>query len=170
MIVTEPLQIGEVCRRLDVPYQHAKYILERGYLPVGAEAEPGHGHHRKLTIGQATWLAIILKLKVSGVRVPQAALVADFAREAVRAVGQQMSLDANFIPFEGRLGTDRQWFIDFGDMKYIRLVTYAFATKEKVSKLGGWSTLKEPFRMDALAAPSVVFRVDLTRITQMLLA
>jgi hypothetical protein len=168
MMASEPLQIGELCRRLDVPYRDVRYVLERGFLPDGAEADPGHGHYRRLTAGQATWLAIILKLKASGVRVPQAALVADFARDAVRTVGQQMGLDPDSAPFEGKPGTNRRWFIDFGDMRYIRLVIVACPARGDTSEYD-WETLEEPHQPDPLAAPVVILRVDLTRIAQLLI-
>jgi hypothetical protein len=169
MIGAEPLQIGELCRRIGVPYPNAKYILERGFLPEGAEANPGHGHYRKLTIGQATWLAIVLLLKVMGVRVPQAALVANFAREAVRKMVQEGGLDPDFAPFEGRLVTDRHLYVDFGDMRYIRLSTDIGPNMELYPRVG-WYMLEEPFCPVPLARPMACLRLDLTQITQSLVA
>jgi hypothetical protein len=169
MRIMDPLQIGELCRRLDVPYRDARYVLERGHLPAGVEVAPGHGHHRQLTASQAAWLALILKLKVSGLRVPEAVQVADFAREAVRTVGQQMGWDPAFAPFDGRLETINQWYIDIGDMKSIRLVTDACPSEKGLHQFD-WTSLERPRRPSQLGAPAVILRLDLTRIAQLLLA
>src|SRR4051794_14022351 len=97
-----PLLLGELCRRIDANYRDARYLLEQGLLPEGVDPEPGHGHHRRLTPAQAYWLAIVLKLKGSGVRAPLAARIADYAREAVRTVGRGLNWDPGFAPFDGR--------------------------------------------------------------------
>ncbi|HEX4590287.1 MAG TPA: MerR family transcriptional regulator, partial [Gemmataceae bacterium] len=77
------LQLGELCRRIGVPYRHARYILEQGILPTGVEVNPGWGNHRTLDAAQAFWLAIVLKLKENGVTAPSARKIADFAREGM---------------------------------------------------------------------------------------
>src|SRR4051794_28808773 len=123
MLPSAPIQLGELCRRLDVPYRHARYVLEEGLLPEGVEPDPERGHHRQLTPAQAFWLGIVLKLKQSAVKTPLAARIADFAKEAVRAVTQNLNWERPFSPFDGELETESRWFVDVGDLKYIRLVT-----------------------------------------------
>src|SRR3954452_17783240 len=118
-----PIQLGELCRRLDVPYRHARYVLEEGILPEGVESEPERGHHRQLTPAQAFWLGIVLKLKQSAVKTPLAARIADFARLAVRSVSQNLAWDPRFSPFDGGLATEGRWYVDVGDLAYIRLAT-----------------------------------------------
>src|SRR5438552_510689 len=117
------MQLGELCQRLGADYRQARYLLEQGMLPPGVDPEPDRGHHRQLTPAQCFWLAIVLKLKASGVRAALAAQIADFAREAVRTVSRWLGWDPKFSPFDGDLETKYQWFVDVGDLQYISLVT-----------------------------------------------
>src|SRR4051812_15436256 len=120
---TPPIPLGELCRRLDVPYRHARYVLEEGLLPEGVDPDPERGHHRQLTTAQAFWLGIVLKLKRSAVKAPLAARIADFTKETVRAVSQNLNWDSTFPPFDGRLEPRNRWYVDVGDLTYIRLAT-----------------------------------------------
>src|SRR5262245_45198368 len=115
------MQLGELCRRLDVPYRHARYVLEEGVLPRGVAENPGRGEHRQLDPAQAFWLGIVLMLKRSGVKTPLAGQIANFAREAVRSVAQSLNWEGTFEPFLGRFETQHQWFVDIGDLSYVRL-------------------------------------------------
>src|SRR5437764_1096762 len=90
------IRIGELCRRLEVPYRHVRYVLERGILPEGVDRSPDRGHHRVLNVPQAFWLGIVLKLKQSGVRAPIAGRVADFAMEGLRGVAQNLNWEWTF--------------------------------------------------------------------------
>src|SRR3954468_11669797 len=164
----EPIQVGAICRRLGTPYRNARYVLEEGHLPTGAEPGPGHGHHRRLTPAQAFWLAIVLKLKDSAVKTPLAARIADFAREAVRSVGRQMGWDPGFAPFDGHLATEHRWYVDVGDLGFIRLVTDACPSRAGLYEFD-WAPLDRPREPAPLAAPAVIVRVDLARVARLLL-
>src|SRR6185436_545202 len=107
-----PIQLGELCRRLDVPYRHARYVLEEGILPEGVAPDPERGHHRQLAPAQAFWLAIVLKLKQSAVQAPLAARIADFAKQAVRGVTRNLNWEPTFAPFDGALETEGRWYVD----------------------------------------------------------
>ena len=119
------MKLAEFCRRIDVPYRHARYVLEQGILPDGVADQPGRGEHRDLDPAQAFWLAIVLKLKASGVQAPVAGQVADFVREGVQGIARQLSWDPGFRPFQGGMETDRCWYVDVGDLTCLRMVTDA---------------------------------------------
>ena len=98
-MVTKPtlhpynLQIGDLCRRIDVPVRQVSYVLEEGYLPEGVEQRPGRGNGRQLRIEQAYWLAIVLKLRESGIKTQAAAELADYAKRGLSKVGVTMGWD-----------------------------------------------------------------------------
>ena len=73
------MKLAEFCHRVGAPYRDTRYVLGRGVA-----TDPGRGEHRDLDSAQAFWQAIVLKLKASGVKVPVAARVADFAQIGVR--------------------------------------------------------------------------------------
>jgi len=160
------IRLGELCRRLDVPYRHARYVLEEGILPEGVEPQPERGHHRQLTPAQAFWLGIVLKLKQSAVKTPLAARIADFAKVMVRGVTQNLNWESNFSPFDGKLETESRWYVDVGDLKYIRLAT---DTNPSVQGLYTF-----PWRyVDRHAGakgvdPTVLIRVDIAGIARLL--
>ena len=86
---TAGFQLQELCERLGVSYREARYVCEKGWLPPGVEAQPGRGHHRRLTARQAVWLGVVLKLKACGVQTPAAARVAAFA-EGVKGIARNL--------------------------------------------------------------------------------
>src|SRR5436190_3591760 len=110
------MKVGELCQRLNVPYRHARYVLEEGILPRGVEESPGRGEHRDLTSAQAFWLGIVLKLKQNGIKALLAGKIADFAHEGVRGIGSNLGWDHGFNPFLGKFDTEHQWFVDIGDL------------------------------------------------------
>jgi hypothetical protein len=161
-----PMLLGELCRRLDVPYRAARYILEEGLLPEGVDPDPDRGNHRRLSPAQAFWLGIVLKLKLSAIKTPLAAQIADFAKRVVRGVSRNENWDPRFSPFDGDLETEYRWLIDVGDLRYIRLVTDACPSKEGLfefpwSHVGRVATAKD-------ADPTVLIRVDIGRIARLL--
>ena len=166
MLHAPPIQLGELCRRLDVPYRHARYVLEEGILPEGVESEPERGHHRQLTPAQAFWLGIVLKLKQSAVKAPLAARIADFAKEAVRAVTQNLNWESTFSPFDGKLDTPHLWFVDVGDLAYIRLATDAHPGVEGLYEFP-WRYVDRR-EMAPGAMPAVIIRVDIARIARLI--
>jgi hypothetical protein len=119
------LQVGELCRRIGVPNRHARYVLEQGIVPPGVEATPDRGNHRLLDGAQAFWLAIVLKLKQSGVTAPWAGRIAQFAQETMAVSISRLTWDSAFDPFGGRLITNRRWYLDIGDLRYGRIATDA---------------------------------------------
>lgn len=159
------MQLGELCTRLDVPYRHARYILERGILPEGVERNPDRGNHRQLNSGQAFWLGIVLKLKESGVRAPLAGQIADYAEESVRTITQGLNWEPSFQPFEGWLETAKQWFVDVGDLRYIRIVTDANPSQRDPYDFK-WSVIGT--RKVAPVTPVVILRLDLARMALLL--
>jgi hypothetical protein len=161
------LRLGELCERLGVDYRHARYILEQGLLPPGVDPRPDRGNHRRLTPAQCFWLAIVLKLKAAAVRAPLAAKIADFAREAVRATGQGLNWDPRFSPFDGSLETEHQWYVDVGDLKYIRLVTDAHPGRDGLHAVNGWFPLGGRSTVGGIT-PAVAIRVDLAEIARLL--
>jgi hypothetical protein len=158
--------LGELCRRLDIPYRDARYVLEQGLLPAGVDPEPDRGNHRRLTHAQAFWLGIVLKLKQSGIKTPLAAKIADFAGRAVKGVSMNAAWDSGFSPFDGRLETKFRWFIDVGDLAYARVVT-----DSKPAHLGlyefPWSYVDRGATADGFE-PTITIRVDIGRIARLL--
>src|SRR4051812_48044479 len=163
---TPPIPLGELSRRLDPPYRHARYVLEEGLLPEGVDPEPDRGHHRQLTPAQAFWLGMVLKLKQSAVKTPLAARIADFAKRAVRGVTQNANWEFTFSPFDGKLVTDNRWYVDVGDLKYIRLATDTNPSFDGLFEFP-WSYIDRHAVAEG-AEPAVLIRVDIARIARLL--
>lgn len=153
------MRVGELAERLGVPYRDVRYVLEQGVLPPGVEESPGRGEHRDLDAAQSFWLAIVLVLKRNGVRVPDARRVADFARQGVRGVTQNLNWEHPFEPFRGRLETQNQWYLDVGDLQYVRVVTTANPSIDGLFAFP-WTDITTRKSADA-AAPIVTLRLDL---------
>jgi hypothetical protein len=162
------MRVGELAERLHVRYRDVRYILEQGGLPLGIEEKPGRGEFRDLNPGQSFWLAIVLNLKQIGIRVPIAKQVADFAREAVRTVTQNYNWERSFEPFLGKLETENQWYVDIGDLKFIRLVTSACPSIEGLCELP-WSIVGQRKTVQDVV-PVISVRVDLTRLASLMAA
>ncbi len=161
------MQVGELCDRLQVKYRHARYVCEEGYLPKGVDPNPDKGHHRELGPAQAFWLGIVLKLKQSGVKTPLASQIADFAREGLRTVTQSLNWEWTFDPFNGKLETRHKWFVDIGDLTYVRIATTANPSYRGKTYDFPWSLIGR--RQEAAdAAPVVIVRVDLSRLGHLL--
>jgi hypothetical protein len=163
------IQLGDLCRRLDVPYRHARYVLEEGILPEGVEPSPERGHHRQLTLAQAFWLGITLKLKQSGVRAPLAGQLTDLAIAALRSVCQNRNLDWRFAPHLGWLETDLQLFVDIADLLYLRVLADATSRGKGVKAFPWWSIGRQRRRPKAVD-PVVIIRIDVSRLAQVLRA
>ena len=159
------MQVGELCTRLKVPYRHARYVLEQGILPAGVEEKPGRGDHRQLAPAQAFWLGIVLMLKQSGVQTPMAGKIADFARDAVRSVTQNLNWEFTFEPFLGRFETEQQWFVDIGDLRYVRLATTANPSHDGLYEFLPWSDMVKRRPVKGIR-PVVILRLDLSSLAQ----
>lgn len=119
------MQIGELARKIDVPYRHARYVLEQGLLPSGVDENPGRGEHRQLGPKQAFWLALLLILKANGLRAPLAAQIAEHLRINVRSIAGNMNWDCTFNPFLGKFETEYQWVADIAGLRFVRVATSA---------------------------------------------
>jgi hypothetical protein len=160
------VQVAELCRRLGVPYRHVRYVLEEGVLPRGVAENPGRGEHRDLDPGQAFWLGIVLKLKQSGVTTTLAAKIADYTKLAVRGITQNMNWEWPFNPFQGQLKTENEWYVDIGDLTYIRLVTGAMMTNNR-PYVFPWAEFGKHKPAEGVA-PVVIIRVDLSCLARLL--
>lgn len=159
------MQLGELCRRLDVPLRHGRYVLEQGIVPKGVEESPDRGNHRQLGAGQAFWLGIVLKLKEAGLKTPLARQVADFAEEGLRGITQNLNWEWPFHPFQGQLWTEQQWYIDVGDLRYIRIVTDTNPSHEGLYEFP-WSIVGK--RKTAEVRPIVILRLDVAGLARLL--
>ncbi len=160
------MKLSEFCQRIDVQYRHARYVLEQGILPAGVADQPGRGEHRDLDSAQAFWLAIVLKLKASGVQAPVAGQVAEFAREGVQGIARHLSWDPGFHPFAGRMEAENRWYVDVGDLAYLRMVTDANPSGGGQLEEFPWVRLGT--RREAKVEPVVVLRMNITRIAALL--
>jgi hypothetical protein len=112
-------------------------------------------------------LAIVLKLKASGVRAALAGQIADFAREAVKTTSQWLNWDPTFSPFDGLLETRNQWFVDVGDLRYISLVTDCHPSREGLQIVNGWFPLGQRKVAEGVR-PTVVIRIDVAELARLL--
>jgi hypothetical protein len=161
------IQLSDFCKLFDVDDRQVRYILEEGFVPKGVEHSPSTGNRREFGPGHAFWLAIILKLKQTGIKTPLAADVADFANRELRVVTQNLSWDWQFLPATGRFDTEHQYFLDIGDLRCIRLVTDSYPSKEGLYQFD-WSPVKKGQGPIEDFEPFVVLRVDLTKIAKVL--
>lgn len=161
------MKVGELAKRLDVPYRHLRYLLEEGFLPTGVDKTPGRGEHRELTPSQTFWLGFVLALKGFGIKTPRAAQIADLADRGVRGIARNLNWDHKFDPFRGAFETEFRWFIDVGDLQYIRIATTA--NPSKVDKLdeSPWTEIgsKAPVKQ---AEPLVTLRIDMSKLAKKL--
>jgi hypothetical protein len=160
------MRVSDLSERFGVPYRDVRYVLEQGVLPVGVDESPGRGEHRDLTPVQAFWLAIVLVLKQNGVKVPVAGRVADFAKRGVKGVARSANWEYSFDPFAGKFDTDNGWWVEVGDLKYIRLVTTANPSVDGPFEFD-WIKLSDNSAATD-ADPIVTVRLDLTRLARLL--
>lgn len=159
------MQIGELAERLSVPYRDVRYVLEQGIVPEGVEESPGRGDHRQLSPAQGFWLAIVLALKQNGIRTPLARQIADFAQAGVRGISANLSWDPGFNPFQGMFATDHQWYVDVGDLKYLRMATTANPSRQRLDEFP-WMLIGKHKTVEV--APVVIIRLDIRRLAELL--
>jgi DNA-binding transcriptional MerR regulator len=159
------LKLKEICQRLGVDYDDARYTLAKGVLPDGVAADPGKGNHRLFEDRQAFMLAIILKLRAAGVSTAVAKDVAEWSRH-VQGLAVNLGWDWNFAPFAGKLHSEKEWYLDVGDKKYARIVTNAQPSKEGY-EITPWVDMTNR-REQKSARPAIIFRVDIVRIAELL--
>ncbi len=158
------MKVGELCRRLSVPYRHVRYVLEEGLLPRGVKVSPDRGHHRDLEPAQAFWLGMVLRLKTSGVKTPLAVRMADFARSAMQGM-TQLSWEPRFAPLHGEFKTSYQWFVDVGDLKVVPLGTTANPSGSEQLHYFDWHPLKGK-QAPVKVTPVVILRIDLAELAR----
>jgi len=161
------IRLQDLCARLEVPYRDARYFCEKSWLPEGVERDPGRGNHRQLTPAQAMWLGIVLKLKGSGVKPDKAAKIMTFAAR-IREFTRNSGWDWRFSPFDGKFETEHQWYIDVGDMKYVRIVTDACPSKQGLDATP-WVDM-DSRELAKNAKPIVQVRVDISALARLLQA
>lgn len=162
------MKLNELCERIAVDYDQARYTLARGLLPRAiAKAEPGRGNHRIFDTRQAFHLALCLKLKEAGVTTALAAEISDWSRK-LQGVSQNLGWDSKFAPFAGQLETQHQWYLEVGDAKYARLLTDANPSKEGLHEVMPWTTMTTG-KLCETARPAIMFRIDLSLIAAQLL-
>ena len=161
------IQLREFCQRFDVQDRVVRYILEEGHVPDGVRSWPSTGNRREFGPDQAFWLAIVLKLKEMGLKTPQAAKVADYSAEALRTVTQNLGWDWRFLPIKGWFDTDHKYYIDIGDLRYIRLVTDSCPSKRGLYEFD-WQPVEGKRCPIQNVRPFVLLRLDLARIAEVL--
>jgi DNA-binding transcriptional MerR regulator len=161
----EGLKLKEICRRLGVDYDDARYTLAKGVLPDGVAADPGKGNHRIFENRQAFMLAIILRLRAVGVSTAVAKDIAEWSRH-VQGMAVNLGWDWNFAPFAGKLHSEKEWYLDVGDSKYARIVTNAHPSKDGY-EITPWVNMTTR-REQKSARPTIIFRVDIVRIAELL--
>jgi hypothetical protein len=161
------IRLKDFCQLFEVEDREVRYILEEGYVPKGVADHPNTGNHREFGPESALWLAVVVKLKQSGLKTPFSAKVADFAVRGLRTVTQNLSWDPSFHPMDGWFDTRHEYFLDVGDLNYIRMATNANPSSDELYEFD-WSPIKGRHRVDRKFAPFVIFRVDLTQIARVL--
>ena len=162
------LQLGDICERLGVRAREVRYVLEQGHVPAGVNETPESGNHRQFRPGQAFWLGMVLKLKEIGIKTPLAARIADYAAESLQTVTKNLGWDWEFCPWKGQFDTDHEYFVEVGDLKYIRFVTDACPSRPGRLYEFDWHNVKGPSRPVKNIAPCAVIRLRLTQIARLL--
>ena len=161
----EGLKLKEICRRLGVDYDDARYLLAKGALPDGVASDPGKGNHRVFDNRRAFMLAIILKLRAVGISTAVAKDIAEWS-ETVQGMAVNLGWDWNFAPFAGKLHSEKEWYLDVGDVKYARIVTNAYPGRDGY-EIPLWTDMTNR-REQKSARPAIIFRVDIVRIAELL--
>lgn len=159
---------GELCKLLEIPARLLSYILEQGHLPQGVRREPRTGNPREFNPGQAFWLAIVVKLRQTGLTTPLAAQVADYAAQTLRSVTQNLNWDFRFRPDQAEFDTEHQYMVEVGDLEWVRLVTDASPSRKEDLEYFPWQPVTGRRSAPAELRPFVTLRVDLSRIAAQL--
>ena len=91
-----------------------------------------------------------------------AAETAKFAMRAVKGISKNVSWDPRFSPFDGDLETDHKWFIEVGDLRFIRVVTDANPSYMGLFEFP-WMFIDRNIEAKD-AVPTVLIRVDIVRL------
>lgn len=160
------LKLQDFCDRIGASYRDARYALAHGMVPTGIDREPGRGKHRVFDDRQAFWLAIVLKCKAAGIKPKLATEIANWSRR-VSGYAQNLGWDWQFSPFLGNFATDKQWYLDVGDARFVRIVTDASPGNRGLRDESEWVNMKTR-KLQPDAEPTVVVRIDLSRLAAQL--
>lgn len=163
--VDTSLKLQAICERIGVDYDDARYTMAKGAIPVGISSEPGKGNHRVFGQSEAFLAAIILKVRAAGVSTAVAKEIADWSK-SIQTMAVNLGWDWQFAPFSGRLHSDREWYIEIGDVRFARVVTNSCPSNAGYEATP-WKDMTTR-REDRTARPAVIFRVDIVRIAQLL--
>lgn len=155
---------ADLTRKLNVPYRTVRYVLERGHAAHWIPAEPGSGHHRNLSDGQAFALAMLVTLKQAGLRMPEAEAVTRLVEEGLRTLARGLGWDPGFQPFRGELQTARTWLAEIGDAAAFRLQTDAHPSRAGVLKALPWTTWHRPRQELKGYRPCITVCINLSRL------
>jgi len=160
------IQLKDFCRLFKFQDRQVRFVLERGFVPKGVASHPTTGNRREFGPSHAFWLAIALQLKLNGIKTPIAAKIADITTENLRILTQNHSWDWTFLPMKGWFETDHQYYLDLGDLRFVRIVTDANPSVDGLHELE-WVPVVGRGRIGN-HSPFVIFRVDLTKIAKVL--
>lgn len=162
----EVIKLGDVCRRIDVSYRDARFVLASGMIPLGLKLGPGRGHHRLFNHRQAVWMAIVLMLKAAGIKTRLAADVANWA-ERFKGYARDPEFDLKLSPFDGAIAAFKGWFLDVGDARCVRIMTDTDPARSGIVDISGWVNLKTK-KLTKKFNPVVLVRVDLSQVVRRL--
>jgi len=162
------IQLRDICRCLDVRDRDARYVMERGFVPKGVYVKPASGNHRQFSGGQAFWLGMVLKLKAVGIKTPLAAKISDYAARSVQTTTQSLCWESPFLPSQGKLETKYEYWVDVGDLKYIRFGTNAEPSSDGKPYYFSWHAVNKPGVPVKDLAPCVILRLDISQICRRL--
>jgi hypothetical protein len=160
------IQLKDFCGLFGFKDRQVRFVLERGFVPKGVAHSPSTGNRREFGPAHAFWLAIAVLLKSNGLKTSAAAEIANNASEGLRTVTQNLNWDWTFLPLEGWFETDHDYYVEIGDLKYVRLVTNACPSHDGLYAFP-WQPVRGRTQIQDLK-PFVILRLDLTEIARVL--
>ena len=160
------LKLRAFCDRIGANYRDARYVLAHGMVPEGVKTDPGRGKHRVFGDREAFWLAILLKLKVAGIKPKLAVEMANWS-ERIKGFTVNSGWDWHFSPYDGQLETENRWCLEVGDASFVRILTDANPSREGLADETGWVDMKSRKRCKDVE-PTVTVRIDLSLMTRQL--
>ena len=155
---------GELCKRIGAQTRDLRYILEQGYVPEGVEEAPDRGNHRDLNPRQALWLAVVLKLKASGLSTPHAVKLANQMKGWIDLSANDLSLGPYHNPFAPIVSGKATTYIDVGDSLHLRLYYDPHEGVPPVTQPWTQGQNINNFQPD----PFTIIRVNISRLLELL--
>jgi hypothetical protein len=160
------IQLKDFCRLFAFEDRQVRFVLEQGFVPKGVAHSPCTGNRREFGPAHAFWLAITVLLRSNGLKTSTAAEMASKVSEGLRVVTQNLNWDWTFLPLQGWFETDHNYFLEIGDVKYIRLLTDACPSHDGLYEFP-WQPVGSRTQIHGLK-PFVTLRLDLTEIARVL--